>query len=80
MFVLVQHAINNRLTHRFCLENILLSNSRAYFNFISSIGSKHTKEVYKQGLIRFMKFCKLQSAEELLKIDMQRAIIDYVTF
>lgn len=61
-----------------CLENVLLSNSRAYFDFVNSICSEQTKQAYKQNLTRFIKFCKLDSVDELLKIDMQKAIIDYV--
>lgn len=60
------------------MENILLSNSREYFNFINSISSEQTKQAYKQNLTRFMRFCKLDSVDELLKIDIQKAIIDYV--
>ncbi|MGI0031951.1 MAG: tyrosine-type recombinase/integrase [Nitrososphaeraceae archaeon] len=60
------------------IESILLSNNRAYFNFINSISSEHTKQAYKQNLTRFMRFCKLDSVDELLKIDMQKTIIDYV--
>ncbi|HEY7694620.1 MAG TPA: site-specific integrase, partial [Nitrososphaeraceae archaeon] len=60
------------------MENILVSNSRAYFNFINSISSEKTKLVYKQGLIRFMQFCKVSSADELLSIDLQNSTIDYV--
>jgi site-specific recombinase XerD len=55
-----------------------LSNSREYFNFINSISSERTKQAYKQNLTRFIKFCKLDSVDELLKIDMQKTIIDYV--
>jgi site-specific recombinase XerD len=55
-----------------------MSNSREYFNFINSISSEQTKQAYKQNLTRFMRFCKLDSVDELLKIDMQKSIIDYV--
>ena len=58
--------------------NITQSESRAYFEFINSISSNQTKQVYVSALIRFMKFCRLDSVDELLKIDMQKAIIDYV--
>ena len=60
------------------MENIVVSNSREYFEFINSISSEQTKKAYKQNLTRFMKFCKLDSFDELLKIDMQKAIIDYI--
>ena len=55
-----------------------MSDSRAYFEFINSISSTATRQVYIQGLIRFMKFCGLHSVDELLNIDMQKAMIDYV--
>jgi integrase len=56
----------------------ILSNSSAYFNFINSITSQQTKQAYNQNLTRFMKFCNLDSVDNLLKIDMQKSIINYV--
>jgi site-specific recombinase XerC len=52
----------------------VVSNSREYFEFINSISSQQTKKAYKQYLIRFMKFCKLDSVNELLKVDMQNTL------
>ena len=74
------NTINTFFTHRYSMtmENIVVSNSREYFEFINSISSEQTKKAYKQNLTRFMKFCKLDSFDELLKIDMQKAIIDYI--
>jgi hypothetical protein len=60
------------------METIALSDNRAYFNFINSISSDATKRAYKQNLTRLMRFCKLDSTDELLKIDMQKIIIDYI--
>lgn len=57
---------------------ILLSESKVYFNFINSISSDQTKQAYRQNIIRFMKFCKVDSIDQLLKMDIQNLIIDYV--
>lgn len=56
----------------------IASNGRCYSDFVNSIKSPQTKKSYVQNLSRFIKFCKLDSVDELLKIDMQKAIIDYV--
>lgn len=64
--------------------------SRAYFDFINSISSEHTKKSYNQNLARFMKFCNVaildnelkidmeKSAEQLLKIDIEISMKDYI--
>lgn len=49
-----------------------------YFNFINSIRSEKTKEVYYGNLKLFMKFNGLDKMSDLLKIDAQNSIIKYV--
>jgi len=50
----------------------------AYFNFINSIKSQTTREVYDYNLRLFMKFCCIEEVADLLKIDIQNSIIKYV--
>jgi integrase len=54
--------------------------SDVYFNFINSIKSEATKEVYSNNLQLFMKFCNVTITKmpDLLKIDVQPSIIKYV--
>jgi site-specific recombinase XerD len=49
-----------------------------FFNFINSIKSVATKEVYSNNLQLFMKFYNLTKMSDLLKIDVQNSIIKYV--
>jgi hypothetical protein len=47
-----------------------ISNSdNAYINFIESIDSKYTKQVYRLTLSYFMKFIKIQNYDDIIKID-----------
>jgi integrase len=50
------------------------------FNFINSLKSEATKEVYSDNLQLFMKFCNIAEMSELLKIEIQNSIIKYVMF
>jgi integrase len=52
--------------------------NEVYFNFINSIRSEQTKEVYSNNLQLFMKFCNITNVTDLLKIDAQKSIIQYV--
>jgi hypothetical protein len=58
----------------------LESESKAYFNFINSIKSDVTKEVYRNALKRFLQHCKLD-IETLAKTDVkdiETLLIDYI--
>lgn len=51
---------------------------RAYFNFINSCKSEETKEKYDFNVGNFLKFCKCDKHSELLKINAEEKIIDYI--
>ncbi|MGH9996557.1 MAG: tyrosine-type recombinase/integrase [Nitrososphaeraceae archaeon] len=53
-------------------------NDEAYFNFINSIKSESTKELYESNIKLFLKFCNVSELKDLLKIDAQRYIIRYI--
>lgn len=44
--------------------------SQAYFNFINSLGSEYTKEMYQHCLSKFLQFCELDLTS-LLKLSVQ---------
>ena len=56
------------------------NDNEPYFNFINSIKSESTKNVYENNIKLFLKFCNLSELNELLKIDAQRYIIRYVMY
>lgn len=60
------------------LESQGTKESQAYFNFINTIKSQSTKELYENNIKLFMKFCNVDSFEDLLKIDAQPNVIQYV--
>ena len=50
-----------------------------YFNFINSIKSEITKEIYEYNIKLFMNFCRLTKLSDLLMItDPQKQIINYL--
>lgn len=52
----------------------------SYYNFINSLRAEETKTKYKAGLKDFMKFVEVQDFDSLLKIEVEKSIIDYVVF
>lgn len=61
-----------------------ISNSdNAYINFIESIDSKYTKQVYRLTLGYFMKFIKIQNYDDIIKIDaatLESYIRDFIIY
>jgi site-specific recombinase XerC len=55
-----------------------VNESEVFFNFINSIKSEATKEVYHNNIKLFMKFYGLSKMSDLLALDVQNSIIKYV--
>jgi integrase len=55
----------------------VLSLNNAYTNFIQSIDSKHTKRDYRVALSYFMRFVKITSYEDIVKMDVT-ILEDYI--
>lgn len=52
-----------------------------YFNFIGSLKSPVTKEIYETNIKYYMTFCKVTKLSELLTIaDPQKQVINYIMF
>jgi site-specific recombinase XerD len=52
-----------------------------YFNFINSLKSPVTKEIYETNIKYYLKFCNFTKLSELLTIqDKQKQIIKYIMF
>ena len=51
---------------------------RAYYNFINSCKSEETRQKYEFNVTNFLKFCNLEKHSELLKINAEEKIIDYI--
>jgi integrase len=51
---------------------------RAYYNFVNAIRSPESKIKYDYGLEDFMKFISVDLPSSLLKIEIERNIIDYI--
>jgi integrase len=54
-----------------------LEQEHVYFNFINSIRSQVTRNVYEGHVKKFMKYCKVSRLSDLLKIDAQEQMIKY---
>jgi len=55
-----------------------IDDNEAYFNFINSIRSESTKNLYENNIKLFQKFCNVSDYKDLLNIDAQRYIIRYI--
>ena len=53
-------------------------NDDVYFNFINSIKSDVTKEIYEYNLKVFMKFCNVETFQDLLIPNPQNQIIKHL--
>lgn len=53
-------------------------NDDVYFNFINSIKSDVTKEIYEYNLKVFMKFCNVETFQDLLMPNPQNQIIKHL--
>ena len=53
-------------------------NNDVYFNFINSIKSDVTKEIYEYNLQVFMKFCNVETFQDLLIPNPQNQIIKHL--
>jgi site-specific recombinase XerD len=51
---------------------------RAYYNFINSCKSEEIRQKYEFNVTNFLKFCNLEKHSELLKINAEEKIIDYI--
>jgi hypothetical protein len=60
---------------RVCLiENM----QRAEYNFVNSINAKETRQKYELCIKDFMRFVRVNNHDSLLKIDVEKSIIDYI--
>jgi integrase len=51
---------------------------RSQYNFINSINSKETRQKYESYIKDFMNFLKIKDYDSLLKINIEKSIIDYI--